>query len=425
MVRNSYLPAHLHIRRSLRLSIALIGLMVGAATLGAVPAAQAATASAGAKFTVSSTRGWQKVPIKLKAGQRYTVSYVSGSWTVDHRNFPRVGPGGYSNSVDKTIYQGCRYYAHSNYGVLLGAVGDSAADFPIGQGGIFNAASSGPLYLRINDDDACLGDNAGSVTMYISLVVQTPFTTYAGYTVNAGGSGAFQIVEANWVVPAISLLSCVNPGKDPRAAAWVGLWGTNGSISSNTAWLPQIGTVSNCNVGPNGPNLGRNYFAFWEMFTNVSGGGAKGHGFAVQPIKSMTIMPGDTMNGAVEYEGASGSDLVFNLQLIDVTRTSPSAPDEFSITVTTTKHVDFSDIMAQGGAVVEPDCNGLAHFTSVPFTDVQVASLTGLPQPAGLSINRWTMKGSNGATLAQAGTLYGFPGLMNYTVTYKASGPAC
>ena len=75
--------------------------------------------------------------------------------------------------------------------------------------------------------------------------------------------------------------------------------------------------------------------------------------------------------------------------------------------------------------MVEPDCDGLAQFTSVPFTDVQVASLSGLPQPAGLSLNQWTMKGGNGATLAQAGTLYGFPGLMNYTVTYKASGPAC
>jgi hypothetical protein len=117
------------------------------------------------------------------------VSYVSGNWTVDRRNFASVGPGGYSNSVDRTIYQGCKYNPGSNYAVLLGTVGDSAAAFPIGQGGIFNASSTGPLYLRINDDDACLGDNGGAVKMLISPVTQAPFEAYAGYSAVAGGKG--------------------------------------------------------------------------------------------------------------------------------------------------------------------------------------------------------------------------------------------
>jgi hypothetical protein len=116
--------------------------MVSAVTLAAVPVAQAAAAPAGQTFTVSSTTGWQKTPITLRANQAYTVSYVSGNWTVDYRNFPPVGPGGYSNSVDRTIYQGCKYNPGSNYAVLLGAVGDSATAFPIGQGGIFNAVSA-------------------------------------------------------------------------------------------------------------------------------------------------------------------------------------------------------------------------------------------------------------------------------------------
>jgi hypothetical protein len=141
----------------------------------------------------------------------------------------------------------------------------------------------------------------------------------------------------------------------------------------------------------------------------------------------MTIKPGDKMTGAVEYAGKSGSDLVFRLTLFDVTRTKPGSPDQFSKTVTTTKPVKFSNIMQQGGAVVEGDCQyGLAQFANVPFSDVQAAPWNGTPQPAGMSLNKWTMIGAKGKKLAQAGTLHGFPGLMNYTVTYKASGlPKC
>jgi hypothetical protein len=428
MFRNSRTLVRRCSPRLLRFAAPLVVLMTGAASLGVVPAAQAATAPAGKTFTVSSTRGWQQVPITLKAGERYTVSSVSGNWTVDYRNFPRVGPGGYSNSVDQTIYQGCKYNPDSNYAVLLGRSGSSGTAFPIGQGGIFNASSTGPLYLRINDDDACLGDNAGSVTMYVSPVISTPFGTYAGYTAEAAGAeagakGAFGLVEATWVVPGISTFYCLqHPGVFPRVAPWVGLWGTNDSILKNTAWLPQIGTVSSCNNGFPGPH----YVAFWEMFTNVKNGGAKGIGEGVQTIPSMTIKPGDMMTGDVEFEGTSGSDLKFNLQLIDSTRTKPGSPDQFSITVTTAKPVKFSDIMAQGGAVVEPEPNcmeGLAKFTSVPFTNVQAVPWNGTAQPAGMSLNKWTMLGKGGKVLAQAGPLYGFPGLMNYTVTYQAGGP--
>ena len=158
------------------------------------------------------------------------------------------------------------------------------------------------------------------------------------------------------------------------------------------------------------------------MYTNDHSGGAKGYGYGQQKISSMTIKAGDTMNGAVEYEGTLGSDLVYRLQLIDVTRTKPGAPDEFSITVTTNKPVKFRDIMAQGGAVVEPECNnGLAKFTTVPFSNVQLDWLN--VTPTGVSLVNWTMTGSDGSTLARPGSVSGFPGSLNYTVTYKASGP--
>ena len=61
----------------------------------------------------------------LKSGQTFTVTYVSGSWSVDYRNFPYVGPGGYSEQEDAKIYQGCKIDTSETYGVLLGSVGSA------------------------------------------------------------------------------------------------------------------------------------------------------------------------------------------------------------------------------------------------------------------------------------------------------------
>ncbi|HEX3958963.1 MAG TPA: protein kinase [Trebonia sp.] len=119
--------------------------------------------------TVSSTTGWQKTQVSLKPGTEFNVTYVSGSWSVDYRNFPYVGPGGYSEQEDAKIYQGCKTDTSETYGVLLGTIGTApGAAFPIGQGGAFSAGNGGNLYLRINDNDTCLGDNRGSVTMTIT-----------------------------------------------------------------------------------------------------------------------------------------------------------------------------------------------------------------------------------------------------------------
>jgi serine/threonine-protein kinase len=119
--------------------------------------------------TVSSTTGWQKTQVSLKPGTDFNVIYVSGSWSVDYRNFPYVGPGGYSEQEDAKIYQGCKIDASETYGVLLGTIGAAPGTaFLIGQGGTFSAGNGGNLYLRVNDNDTCLGDNRGSVTMTIT-----------------------------------------------------------------------------------------------------------------------------------------------------------------------------------------------------------------------------------------------------------------
>jgi hypothetical protein len=253
--------------------------------------------------------------------------------------------------------------------------------------------------------------------------VATVYSTYAGYTEVAGGNGAFGLVRATWIVPGISALYCLaHPGSFPRVSPWVGLLGTDSSIRQRAAWLPQIGTISYCNNG----FPGSHYVAFWEMETSVRNGGAKGYGSHEQTIRSMTIRPGDRVTGEVEFERTPGTDLTYKLQLVDSTRTKPGSPDGFSITVTTTGPVAPRDIMAQGGAVVEGDCSsGLVPFTSVPFTNVQVQR-RGTPAPAGVNLAKWTMVGTDHATLAQAGPESGFPGMMKYTVTYKTNGlPVC
>jgi serine/threonine protein kinase len=131
------------------------------------PAPSSSTAPS--TVSVSSTTGWQETSVYLKSGDKFTVTYASGSWSVDYRNFPYVGPGGYSEQEDAKIYQGCKIDTSQTYGVLLGSVGSAPnGAFPIGQGGTFAAGNNGYLYLRINDNDACLGDNNGSVTVTIT-----------------------------------------------------------------------------------------------------------------------------------------------------------------------------------------------------------------------------------------------------------------
>ncbi len=71
--------------------------------------------------TISSTTGWQKTPLTVQQGERFTIAYTSGKWTVDTRNYPYVGPEGYSPDV--YIPAGCEEVASLPYGRLLGKIG--------------------------------------------------------------------------------------------------------------------------------------------------------------------------------------------------------------------------------------------------------------------------------------------------------------
>src|SRR4051812_21057948 len=81
---------------------------------------------------------------------------------------PAVGPNGYDRATDSKIYVGCKYDSNLPYGRLLGRVGDDGPVFSIGTGGTFRANASGPLNLRINDQDHCLVDNQGYIEVWVS-----------------------------------------------------------------------------------------------------------------------------------------------------------------------------------------------------------------------------------------------------------------
>jgi hypothetical protein len=108
------------------------------------------------------------MPLSIREGERFTVFYVSGEWTVDTRNFPEVGPEGYRESVDKEIYRPCKFIDNEPFGKLLGRVGEDGATFPVGEGGVLTSPQSGTLFLRINDSDECLGDNDGSLDVAVA-----------------------------------------------------------------------------------------------------------------------------------------------------------------------------------------------------------------------------------------------------------------
>ncbi|WP_159053230.1 hypothetical protein [Streptomyces regalis] len=117
-------------------------------------------------FVLSSKSGWVRVPLSLERGHEYTLS-TSGSWTVDHRNFPRVESGGYSEGTDAKIFQGCKINSNLPYGMLLGKFGDDEP-FAAGPAGTFTYQGRGSLFVRINDDERCFGDNAGQITVRVT-----------------------------------------------------------------------------------------------------------------------------------------------------------------------------------------------------------------------------------------------------------------
>jgi hypothetical protein len=280
----------------------LLGICTAALLMTGLVTPIAAIAATGDQ-SISAVTGWQNAKISsLKAGTTFTVVSIGGGWTVDYRNFADVGPSGYDAATDKTIYQGCKILSASPYGTLLGQIG-SGPVFAIGGGGKFEANADGALRLRINDADACLGDNDGEVEVNVraggssASPIKVPTSTYAGYAVyglNAlvpTSPGQQPFVSGRWTVPSVSCF----PGERAESAIWVGLGGIN-------APLEQVATTANCDV------LGRpNYSAYYEMVGQPGWTGART--ISDSSGKALALNPGDVMIGSVLYRGDGSYDL--------------------------------------------------------------------------------------------------------------------
>lgn len=191
-----------------------LGVLLGAT-------AEAPASAASGDMTVRSETGWQTAPLELAAGQAFTVDYRSGTWTVGSPGLALVGIDGYDAAADREIYQGCKILADQTYGHLLARVGGSAP-FPVSHSGTFTAPASGQLQFRINDDDRCLGDNAGAVNLRVAPAAgETPGGTATPATPASGPA----LYAADW-----------SPGLNGWAgdSSWKTLRGE--LLSDGTAW---------------------------------------------------------------------------------------------------------------------------------------------------------------------------------------------
>jgi len=136
-----------------------VGMLLGVA-------AEVPASATSAELTIRSDIGWQAAPLELAVGQTFSVEYRSGTWTVGDPGLARVGIAGYDPAADREIYQGCKILTDQTYGHLLARVGESAP-LVVAHSGTFTAPAAGQLEFRINDDDRCLGDNAGAIDLSV------------------------------------------------------------------------------------------------------------------------------------------------------------------------------------------------------------------------------------------------------------------
>jgi len=118
--------------------------------------------------TVQASQGWQNTGTNIIAGEPYIV-YTKGVWTMDQDEaLTWHGAGGVTNAVPGANLP----LSTTHVGALIGRIG-SGQPFGIGEytvfalGGQGYPTTSGPLQLRINDNDSNLGDNDGLLKVFV------------------------------------------------------------------------------------------------------------------------------------------------------------------------------------------------------------------------------------------------------------------
>jgi serine/threonine protein kinase len=126
------------------------------------------------QVVVRSTAGWQQATgTSVRRGDRITVRFSSGEWTVDQQNKPLTGPAGYDAVTDKSLEgaKNCKVKPTAPFGSLLARlVGERELPVrTVGRELTFGATANGPLQLGINDAEKCTKDNWGTLTVRVSV----------------------------------------------------------------------------------------------------------------------------------------------------------------------------------------------------------------------------------------------------------------
>ncbi|MBO3674767.1 serine/threonine-protein kinase [Streptomyces sp. NEAU-YJ-81] len=127
-----------------------------------------------AKVTVDAARGWQSATnTPVRKGDKVSVRYTTGTWTVDAANLPLVGPVGHTRVDDEALrfaWQDCKVNSDAPFGALLGRYpGNPRNPHAVGRAWHFQATRQGTLQLRINDGEGCLHDNRGAITVTVQI----------------------------------------------------------------------------------------------------------------------------------------------------------------------------------------------------------------------------------------------------------------
>lgn len=127
-----------------------------------------------AKVTVDAARGWQSATTAtVRKGDKVSVRYTTGTWTVDAANLPLVGPVGHTRADDETLrfaWRDCKVDSAVPFGALLGRYpGNPRNPHAVGRAWHFQATRPGSLQLRINDGEGCLHDNRGAITVTVQI----------------------------------------------------------------------------------------------------------------------------------------------------------------------------------------------------------------------------------------------------------------
>jgi len=315
--------------------------------------------------------------------------------------------GWVKSSADPSYY----YLYNLNSGQVLGVNGNSTA-----------VGASVVQYPNVN-----LPDNQLWEPEPASAIPTAPQTGqlagYSAYPANAAVTAA----DATWKVPTIS---CKTGTSGERVAVWAGMMGSETARAEGLAWLPQIGTVSQCYNGQ------PYYFLIWEMASMVSGGdNAAQDVYASVPNYTVT---GDLPTVENPLSVFYGNVLVNAGDLVDaeVTAMSPSTSGAFQRTyeiqledftteqeaygtISTNQAVSLENIQNQGAAVIEDDpSSGLAQFSPLTIS----AEVYGGSGSYGFF--KWAMQlGSDQlASVSPLQITYNQPGAQvnyDYTVTWQ------